>query len=228
MTDANIADPLLPLTRQLVAEGLTAMLGEWVVQDEIVRGNGTLAVLFQPHGTGPHGHVDLGFYFNVGAPQKFILWDCAAGIGATPEEGRRNAVKTWLASTAPVMLELLDQKGKLADHAHGDDGLGMTGWHSIHGPFVGWGKGNGGEILQQWVVEHPLLPQLASLLPQYLRRDMPNGVKFIYAHINNTVTAEVRVNGDVIEPLTQALAALPWPQPEMGFFRSYVMLVHPI
>lgn len=218
----------LQVARAAVAEGLTQLLGKWVAEGEIVRGLGSLAIAFREHGERDSAHLDIGFWFNVGTEPPFILWDCAVGFGKTNEEATRMAVDLWLQSTAVVMLEFLEQTGAFADHAHGDDGLGMWGWHSIHGPITGWGKGDGGDVLQRWVIEHPLLPQLALVLSGALRREMPNGVKCILAHINNKDIVEVRINGVEHEAATAVLLGLSWPRPEIAFMRCYVMLVHPL
>src|SRR5207253_1375191 len=56
----------LQIAREAVAEGLTKLLGTWVVEGEIVRGPGSLAVLFRDHGETQSAEMEIGFWFNVG------------------------------------------------------------------------------------------------------------------------------------------------------------------
>jgi hypothetical protein len=220
-------DPHLERARHLVAESLTRLSGQWTVDGDLVRGPGTTAVvLAELHGAAP-AHLDLGFVLNRERADTPVIWDCAAGIGATEEAKLRRAVETWATCTAPVVLELLTQKGRFADHYQGDDPDGFAGWHAIHGPWLGWGTGDGPNELQRWALDHPLLPLLRSPVRPELDRAELNGVKILFGASPTGETAEVRINGTARPGPSTELLALGWPRPAgHAYVRAFVLLVH--
>src|SRR5262252_7780376 len=132
-------DWLQAVRKSLVRE--LSRLGErWEDNGELVVGPGTLAVRAAVTHDSESGHVDLGFILNRERPDVPVIWDCVAGGPSHDETAAQFACSIWAQTTAPVVLELVAQGGAYAEHAHGEDGLGLRGWHSIHGPILGYGR----------------------------------------------------------------------------------------
>jgi hypothetical protein len=197
---------------------------EWSVDGDRVIGGGNQAVVLGEHdGQGP-AHVDFGFVLNRDDESVPVIWDCTAGYGATEREILTRAVDSWCSCTAPAVIELLAQNGEYAEHYTGRDPQGLAGWHVIHGPIFAFGHGNGPEVMQRWVIDHPLLPKLDGALVAAFDRPVLNGVKVLFGGD----VAEVRVNGEYAEGASKALAALPWPRLEpVAFARCFLLAVGP-
>jgi hypothetical protein len=89
--------------------------------------------------------------------------------------------------------------------------------HAIRQAVAMWSETTAATVLE-------LLP----LLSEGLDRAQLNGVKFFLAAVDEFETAEVRINGRVHEPSSQALLALDWPRPtEFASARTFILLVHP-
>ena len=219
--------PQLARARQLVGEALNHLSGRWTVDDELICGPGTVAVrVAELHGTAPR-HLDVGFVLDRQRADAPVIWDCAVGFGDTEEAILRRAVQTWATCTAPVVLELLTQKGRYADHYHGDDPEGFAGWHAIHGPWLGWGTGEGPDVLQRWAFDHSLLPVLRpAIAPELDRREL-NGLKLVFGGSPSDRIAEVRINGTARPGPSAALLGLEWPRLDgHAYVRGFVLLVH--
>ncbi|WP_367131136.1 DUF6348 family protein [Saccharothrix sp. HUAS TT1] len=207
-----------------LATGLSDIAGAWSVDGGVVRTEGSPVVLVEDlhGGEQPAGHVDVGFAFNPEAPGAPVLWDCAVGFGGTPAEVAEQAARTWLSTTAPALLELLAQRGELADHISGDDPVGLPGHHVIHGPIQSWGLDP--VAMRDWTADHPLAPALRDTLPAHL--DQPvNGVKLIFGGSAGSEVVEARVNGVVRPDVTEALRALDWPRGESANFARAFLVV---
>jgi hypothetical protein len=128
--------------RAAVAQELCALDGSWTDDGRRVQGPGALGVYVDHrHGDDrPGAHVDVGFALAADEP---VLWDCVAPPpGHSLDEAARYVARVWSRTVAPVGLELATRTGRFADHAHGDDGLGLDGWHSIHGAIIAAGSGD--------------------------------------------------------------------------------------
>jgi len=192
-----------------------------------VHGPGTLAIVIDRQHEGSDAHLCIGFFLDRELEDGPIIQDCVARIGRDPETKLRSAVKIWMTSTAPALLELIDQSSRFADHFRGDDPGGLAGWHAIHGPIFGYGTGSAKEALQAWALEHPLLPQLRESIEPYLDRTSPNGVKLYFGGSPESRIAEVRLDGVELPEASEALASLAWPQPsEHAYMRVFVVLIH--
>jgi len=220
-----VPDSRLDDARQLIAQSLNRLEVGWAVEEDFVRGPGGAAVhLAELHGHAP-AHLDVGFILDRRRTDAQVIWDCTTGIGATAEAKLSRAVETWVTCTAPVFLEFLDGRGRFADHYRQDDGDGISGWHAIHGAFLGWGIGEGKDVLQRWALGHPLLPQLRASLEALLDPTAPNGVKFLFGSSGRSETAEVRVNGKFAASPSSALAELKWPRSSRAaYVRAFVLL----
>jgi hypothetical protein len=129
-------------------------------------------------------------------------------------------------STAPVVLELVTQKGRFADHAHGADGLGIAGWHSIHGPILAYGA-HGMDALQRWLAEHPPMPALQRHLQAQLTPDAPHTVMLHIVANGDGSTSEVRVDGEPHRAASAALQAMSWPRRDvLAVARQLTLFAH--
>src|ERR1700761_1343926 len=155
MTPAPAVPAPLPPERvlQIVGEKLTELRGSWSVEPgPILKGPGTLAVrLGQPPHSDRVRHVDLEFLLNIDRPAETSLIDCATGFAPQPQDAMRQAVAFWADTTASVVLECLEQRGRLADHFHPGTEGGFPGWHAIIGAAAGWGRGPDRELKTHWL-----------------------------------------------------------------------------
>ena len=227
MNTFNMTKEKHQLTLQLVADRLNEMSGAWEVQNHLVKGPGTTAIVLKDHDDVGEGHIDIGFVLNDKRPEETTVWDCAVGFGVDLKSKLQCAVDLWSQSTANVPLELLTQSGEFAEHSHGDDGLGISGWHTIHSPIVGWGVKEPPAHLQKWMVENPLLPRMEASFKESLPNRPLNGVKFVLGASTSGDAVEVRLNGAYHETLSNALASIDWPRPSpTAITRYFVLFVH--
>ena len=192
----------------------------------MIAGPGTLGVRVEDqHQLGPN-HFDIGFLVNRLRDDIPVLWDCVAGMGKTCPEVVDWAVRTWVRSTLPVMLELSAQDGTFADHFGPDDPEGCPGWHVIHGPVLAFGVGSAPDELQAWTLENPLLPILGPLVVGAFSRPELNGVKIVFG-FGSEDTSEVRINGVCNKEASNCLRSLQWPRAkDLAFARCYYLFVH--
>jgi hypothetical protein len=216
---------------ELVAGKLTEVSGRpWQVKGSAVEGPGSAAVVLGHDHPGSSGHFDLVYLVDRDRPRETAVPDCVTGHGPTAETKAATAVAAWATTTAVTLLELQEQTGAFADHMRAGSPDGLPGWHAVHGGIIGLGSGTDRAGVQQWVLDHPLLPALAgALTADALPADRPTGVKIFFGSNAGRETAEVRVNGQVHEQATAALRALPWPRAATGaaYARTFVLLVHP-
>jgi Family of unknown function (DUF6348) len=214
----------LSAVRREVARTLSTMLGAWTDDGASVIGPGTLAVrVVDTHQGGPR-HVDLGFVLNRMRPDAPVIWDCVAGGSGDARDCAELACRIWAQTTAPAILELLTQRGEYADHATGDS-IGLPGWHSIHGGILGYGKDDASP-LQQWCLDHPIVPLLRHRLGLALGPGPLHGVKFLLGAFDEQSIAEVRIDGTRDEACSEELLALPWSKAGKRVVRFFVLFVH--
>jgi hypothetical protein len=221
-----VSTPLIKATRHEVARQLSNVWGEWEATDDAVLGPGSLAVAVDwLHGE--PGHVDLGFVWNRNNSEVPITWDCAAGLGESDPERAASGVERWIRCTAPVLLEVLVGDGTFATHLDAGDAIGLPEWHVVHGPVLAFGNQDAANVLQQWVLAHPLLPAIGREVVSEIDRPNLNGVKFLFGSSSEGDTAEVRVNGTASESASNALRDLDWPRSDKAAFaRLFVLLIH--
>jgi len=206
-----------------IAAHLNDLSGTWTVDGEVVRGEGsTVIVVTDLHGDAQEpNHVDVGVALNPEMAAAPVIWDCAAGHGATPEEVAETAAHMWVETTGSTVLELLVQDGRFAAHIVADDPEGLPGFHVLHGPVLPFGADR--EPLLRWVLDHPLLPALRETLPRHLDASV-NGVKLLFGGTPDQETVEVRVNGAIRDDATEAVRALGWPRVEQPTFVKMFLL----
>jgi uncharacterized protein DUF6348 len=187
---------------------------------------GDLVRLAQRHPSQAEGHVDVGFVLDTASPTRVELWDCVAGVGATPAARAQFAAHLWLQTAAAALLELkYSRRGEFADHYRGTDHNGFPAWHIICGAVVGFGKGESPGRLQRWWLENSVLPTVARALSSSLNeQSCPHGIKILFG---GDGVAEVRLDGEEHHAASMAVAALAWPRLDPpGFVRSYVIVLH--
>jgi hypothetical protein len=65
-----------------LAKDLSALSGPWRVDDDHVRGPGSVAVMLHwRHNQTDPNHIDIGFVLDVAADKLEVVWDCVVGIG---------------------------------------------------------------------------------------------------------------------------------------------------
>ncbi len=164
------------------------------------------------------------FVLDIGRPDGSTVSDCIQGYGRTTGRAQRKAVDVWATVTAATVMELLNPTGTHAHHLANGDARGFPGWHAIHGAIVKAGR-PGAVALQQWLVDHPVLPNLAPALAGDLDLQGINGIKILFGSRAGEEVCEVRVNGRISPAATAALASLPWPRlPVRALCRTFVLL----
>ena len=207
---------------------LNALKPGWnLYNDALIGPGGALVRLAQLHQSESNGHLDVEFRLDANSGNSKPLWDCVCGFGDSPAERAQTAAHIWSVTTAGALLELkYSLKGEFADHYRGTDPDGFTGWHVVSGPILGYGEGASPDQLQQWWLNHSVLPPVFNALKDSLDpTTCPHGIKIFFGGED---FAEVRLDGEVHEAASQALATLPWPRLQpAAFVRSYVIAVHP-
>lgn len=208
------------------AEVLNGVMPGWVVEQDMIRGPEDAAVRFGArHPVSSPGHADVEFSFEDRAADSLRLWDCVVGFGEDLQARARNAATIWGSTSAMALLEFkYSRRGKYADHYMSHEATGLTGWHAICSPIIGWGQGDGGRELQEWWTRHEqVLPALAPAL-QDLQDNLPHAIKVF---LGGQDVAEVRVDGEHHDAASDALLALDWPrQDPASFVRAFVIAIH--
>lgn len=215
---------------EIVGESLTELTGqEWTVQPgPLLRGPGSVGVRIGAPDIDNFRHVDLEIVLNVDLPEQTGLLDCTAGLAPEPEAAIRQAVSAWRDTTASVALELLDQQGRYASRFSPADPEGFPGWHTIIGGISGWGLDERSKLKQEWFVRSYPWAALAPLISAGLDREYLNGVRIFIGQGGDFQSCEVKINGRLHEPSTEALAAMDWPRTEkMSTARIFLLLIHP-
>lgn len=213
--------------RTAIVKELSALSAPWEDSGELVLGPGTTAVIVRnDHPDAGPGHVDIGFVLNRNRGDAPIIWDCAAGGEGDLRQAATFVSSLWVKTTAATVLELLTQRGEYAEHSDGEDGLGLKGWHTIHGPILGYGRDDA-RPLQTWCVENPVVPLLGDLLAAALPPGPVHGVKFLLGAFDEESIAEVRIDGAESETCSDALLKLDWPKQGAQVARFFVLFIQP-
>lgn len=137
------------------------------------------------------------------------------------------AADNWVQTAGACLLELLDRRGRFADHAGPDHKRGFPGWHSITSGAVGLGLDTAeNRRLQTALVDANVLHRIADTFTADLESPYFNGVKVFYGGRPGAMQAEVRVNGERHEAASTAMAALNLPEPTtFTTVRCYALLL---
>ena len=227
---ADEEERLVRVAREALVGDLPTVLGQWREADGVVRSDTTIAVLTEAHGPlAERGHMDFGVALNLENPDAPVIWDCAAGAGATPDDRIRDAVHRWTLGTFAVFAELLIQDGSRADHFRSREPGGVPGWHAICGPYLITGSDEeAASELLQWLNENPVLPVLGGALALSMDAGLGvHGVKLTIGTGPDQEFVEVRVDGREDSTVTQRIADLAWPRSGRSFLslRMFALLI---
>lgn len=229
MIDSRPTPQPLPAERvlELAAPMLAEVGGEWRLTDGPMLRSGSLGVRVLPADSDDYRHLDLEILLNADRPDVPTITDCTLGLAADPIEATRQAIKAWIDTCLVTILELIEQRGRLATHLRSSDQGGFAGWHAIVGSVTGWSL-DGSQRKQEWFAEAMPWSTLAPVIASGLDRPHLNGVRMLVGQGGDYSECEVRINGRRHEPSTAALAALDWPRTErFSLARTFVLLVSP-
>jgi uncharacterized protein DUF6348 len=227
-TKESLADAAFEsATYDAFRDALNGLKPGWTKTERgLVGPGGALVRLGQRHDSTSGGHVDVQFEPDEAKPLKTALWDCVCGFGASSAEKARNAAYLWSQTSAATLFEFkYSRRGDFADHYRGSDPGGFEGWHVITGPVMGYGTGDSAARLQQWYLSNSVLPALSRIMSDSIDESMcPHGVKIF---LGGNGVAEVRLDGEIHDAASEALAKLAWPRLDPpGFVRCYVLVLH--
>ncbi|MEV4348749.1 DUF6348 family protein [Actinoplanes sp. NPDC049596] len=123
----------------------------------------------------------------------------------------RQAIQAWIETCLVTVLEMVEQKGRLATHFRSGDRGGFPGWHAIVGSATGWSV-DGSQGKQEWLAEAMPWSALVPVIATGLDRPFLNGVRLLVGQGGDFTECEVRINGQRHEPSEAALAAMNWPR----------------
>lgn len=222
-------DAFLALLHKKVAAEEPVLLKQASIRKGILVGGQGWSVMVLPatHSNNPN-HYDLGFVLNLEAKDRVIV-DCVQGFG-TPAQAIDNVLHIWRETSGACFLELLTMRGEYATHFDGDDSSGITGWHTVASGVIAYGSDDAtNNRMQSAMLDNKVMRALSGSIVPSLDPGSANGIKFFYIRAaNQSVTAEVRINGQVDEEATEALIALDWPDVNHGSaVRCYAVALHP-
>jgi hypothetical protein len=226
MADSSVPSAL-PAGRilEIAAPMLARVGGDWKVAEGPILRSGSLGVRVLASDVAEPRHIDLEIVLNVDRPDAPTIVDCTLGLSADPIESARQAIQAWIDTCLVTVLEMIEQRGRLANHWQPGSPGGFTGWHAIVGNVTGWSV-NGSTAKQQWFADAMPWSTLAPVIATGIDRPYLNGVRMFVGQGGDFTDCEVRINGRRHEPSSEALARLDWPRTErMGTARTFVLLV---
>jgi hypothetical protein len=184
------------------------------------------AVAVAPPRHGGGRHYDLVALPDVSVqPDVPCFLDCVVAMAEDP----RRAADSWVQTAGACLLELLDRRGRFADHAGPNHKRGIPGWHSITSGAVGMGLDTAeNRRLQAALLDTNVLHRIADTFTLDLESPHFNGVKVFYGGRPGAMQAEVRVNGERHEAASAAMAALNLPEPTTFTTVRYYALLLPV
>ncbi|MFB6820649.1 DUF6348 family protein [Streptomyces virginiae] len=181
------------------------------------------AVAVGPAGHGDDRHYDLIAFPDVSIqPDVPCFVDCVVVVTTA-----RDAAGLWARSAGACLLELLHERGELAEHLGPEDEHGVPGWRSISSGVLAYGLSDQENLrLQNALVEADVLREIADTFTADLESPWFNGVRVFYGGVPGAMEAEVRVNGERHEAASAALAALGLPEPTVfTVARSFTLVL---
>ncbi|MFE4359946.1 MULTISPECIES: DUF6348 family protein [Streptomycetaceae] len=180
-----------------------------------LKGNSLLSPRGWAVAVGPAGHGDDRHYDLIAIPDVNVqhdppcFGDCAVVV-TTP----RDAAGLWARSAGACMLELIDGRGRFADHLDPAQEHGVPGWRSITSGVLAYGlSAEENRDLQEALLEANVLHEIADTFTADLESPWFNGVRVFYGGAPGAVESEIRINGERHEAASAALAALNLPEP---------------
>jgi hypothetical protein len=217
------AERVLEIAAPMVAE----VGGTWRLTDGPMLRSGSLGIRVLPTDVDDDRHLDLEILLNADRSDVPTIVDCTVGLAADPVEAARQAIQAWIETCLVTVLEMVEQRGRLAGHFRSDEPGGFSGWHAIVGSATGWSS-DGSRSKQEWFAEAMPWSTLAPVITTGLDRPHLNGIRMLVGQGGDFTECEVRINGRRHEPSATALAALDWPRTShFGLARTFVLLVGP-
>ncbi|MGW3353801.1 DUF6348 family protein [Streptomyces bungoensis] len=200
-----------------------------VTEGAELRGNSLSSPRGWAVGVAPPHHGGGRHYDIVALPDVSIqpdvpcFVDCAVALSGDP----RHAADAWVQTAGACMLELLDPRGRFADHVDPDEERGVPGRHAIISGAVGFGLDTAeNRRLQTALLDANVLHRIADTFTADLESPHFNGVKVFYGGRPGAMQAEIRVNGERHETASAAMAALNLPEPKVfTAVRHYALLL---
>ncbi|WP_203826957.1 DUF6348 family protein [Actinoplanes palleronii] len=222
-------DEIMWQVRETIRELAPDLAAPAVVKNGMLLGRHVpWAVMALPNHTPHDNHFDLAFSTRLDRAGEGLIEDCVSGFGE-PREALGVALDIWKQTSGACFLEMAaGGSGEFAGHFDEDDPAGLPGWHTLISEVVAYGPDEpSATAVQDAMLGHLLLRTIAPQLLPALDREQNNGVKVFLCVTPDSLTAEVRVNGEVVEAATAAMAALPWPTvTDAAFARFYAVAVH--
>jgi Family of unknown function (DUF6348) len=193
--------------------------------NSLISPNGwAIAVTPPQHGGGRH--YDLVALPDVSIqPDVPVFMDCVVSMGAD----HRPAADSWVQTAGACLLELLDRRGRFADHVDPEDERGVADWHMIASGAVGYGLDAAeNRRLQMALIDANVLHRIAHTFAADLESPFFNGVKVFYGGLPGSMQAEIRVNGECHEAASAAMAELGLPEPTAFTMVRYYALLLPL
>jgi hypothetical protein len=194
----------------------------------LVSPRGWVLGMAPPHRDGHHYDVVVfpevdtspGAGYQDGLP---CFLDCAVAATGDP----RDAAMAWALTAGSCFLELVDQRGRFAEHVGPDEERGVPGFHAIASAEAGYGLDQGElDRLQEALHEANVLHRIVDVLAPELESPYFNGIKLFYGGKPGAMQCEVRINGERDEAASAAMAALGLPEPTVfTAVRAFALLV---
>jgi len=184
------------------------------------------AVAVTPPQHGDNSHYDLVALPDVTVqPDVPCFLDCAVAFSGDP----RYAAEAWTQTAGACLLELLDRRGRFAEHVGPGQGRGVPGWHTITSGAVAFGlDSDENRRLQIAVLEANVLHRVAASFTADLESPFFNGVKVFYGGQPGAMEAEIRVNGERHDAASAAMATLNLLEPATFTTVRYYALLLPV
>lgn len=184
------------------------------------------AVAVVPQRHGGDQHYDLAAVPDVNIqPEVPMFLDCSVAMAGNP----RHAADAWAQTAGACLLELLDRRGRFAEHAGPEDERGVPGWHMIAAGAVGVGLDvTESQRIQSALMNANVLHRIADSFAADLESPFFNGVKVFYGGLPGAMEAEVSINGERHAAASAAMAALNLPDPTVFTAVRYYALLLPL
>ncbi|MEV6443154.1 DUF6348 family protein [Amycolatopsis sp. NPDC051716] len=158
-------------------------------------------------------------------PDVPCFLDCAMAFSGDPG----HAADAWTQTAGACLLELLDRRGRFAEHIGPGETRGVPGWHTITSGAVAFGlDADENRRLQITLLEANVLSSIAATFTADLESPFFNGVKVFYGGRPGAMTAEIRINGERHDAASAAMAALNLPEPATFTAARYYALLLPV
>ncbi|ASF08584.1 hypothetical protein CEQ30_15785 [Nocardia brasiliensis] len=209
-----------------IAQELTDLCGRWTVTASGVQGpGGTTVILDESYAEASPEILRIGFILDP-EPDAEVIWDHVHGIGTSVEQAVERAATIWAQTVGATVIEIFMRSNEFGAHYGADDPDGLPGFHLVHGPAIGLGR-IPADPLQHWLIDHPVLPALATTLTPALTLPNWNGIRLLFGGTTGAEVAEIQVNETVVVAASQTLGALDWPRLGESAYARAFLLAHP-